>query len=313
MLFSAKPPLTGAARNGPPVTNEYHPLDTWAVPEGPKPQRGSFPYLLTVSGALGVAASTYISLLQGYAPAEVLLAAPALALLAPFMAVAGFGAMFLPLTILILAPPVLHLAAPGRGIVIRIYLAVCSALLVLGVAASVYIAPPESRFIPIPSPFIGLGVAIALGGGALLIRLPNEADWKPVFSPIFAALVTGTAIGTWAWGFSSLFSVEEQARIVAAGRPYCIADDNLAEVRSRYALNGMRFRAPPGPSTMYLNFHGLLIVASEAGDQTYNWSYRHRRFDPTTDNVWSGIVRRAPREVCTPQSDFLATRPLFDG
>ena len=292
------------------MADEYDPLDAWARPPLRKGNSRPFPVMLTLLGTAAVALLTVVLMRGDIVPLRWVFLLGSLSILAPILAATGWGWHWLWTTFALFLPPIYHLVfGPRRATLIRIHLAVCVTGIVLAFITSFFISLESEDRLPIPSPYYGFVPAAMLGGFALAVRLKDDSDWRPIFRPLAIALSAGTCAGIGFWSLLAIGTVEDAARIAAAGRPYCIVDSDYLEVRSRFALNPLSLRSGPEAHGWTLRFHAVLIAGSGDGQEFYNWSSTAMRFDPLPRERWELIGGRASSQLCSPRANFVDTLP----
>lgn len=155
----------------------------------------------------------------------------------------------------------------------------------------------------------GTLLAIGLTAFAGFLAWQAFGGWKdlrlagPLDAYGFTCLAAVASIALCAMlGYVTALKVAKEASMVAAGRPYCLQSDDRT-VTSLLDLSVLTFREHNlgvGAGPRYLRNHGLLVIATDNGVETLNWSYRQQRFmrDSLAD---SPNVSSRPESLCTPQ------------
>ncbi|WP_122072624.1 hypothetical protein [Pseudophaeobacter sp. EL27] len=133
----------------------------------------------------------------------------------------------------------------------------------------------------------GAGLLSALHGGGLTLAvvaslLCMTPKWLSARAARLAAVGVGLSSLLAIWSLLSVPAVLFQARAVAAGAPYCIAQHGPSrKVETLWDLRGFSFytRVSGSKDSSGWYFHGVLTVEGAAGRQYFNWSPRHLRFD----------------------------------
>lgn len=112
----------------------------------------------------------------------------------------------------------------------------------------------------------------------------------------------GISIGTIAalWSLLTVPMILVQARFIADGAPYCIAEHSKnAPIEAVRDLRGFSFytTATGDKSTSKWYFHGLMLVDHPDGQRVYNWSPGRWRFDPVER---PDAMIEPVRNVCAP-------------
>ncbi|WP_109313411.1 hypothetical protein [Ruegeria sp. AU67] len=124
----------------------------------------------------------------------------------------------------------------------------------------------------------GISLTIAIASSFLIW---SGRDGKP--NPSRTAKI-GISISTLIalWSLLTIPMLLFQARLIADGSPYCIAEHSEnSPIEALHELRGFSFYTTKTgyKSTSEWYFHGLMIVDHPDDQRVYNWSPRHRRFD----------------------------------
>lgn len=139
----------------------------------------------------------------------------------------------------------------------------------------VAISAPGSKFL---SMLHGGGLTLAVVA-SLLYMTPKRLSAR---AARLAAAGVGLSSLLAIWSLLSVPAVLFQARAVAAGAPYCIAQHGPSrKVETLWDLRGFSFytRDSGYKDNSGWYFHGVLTVEGAEGRQYFNWSPRRLRFD----------------------------------
>ena len=135
--------------------------------------------------------------------------------------------------------------------------------------------------------FIGIALVIATAIVSFVALLRSK-------SYVFAATAASCAVSLTAlvlYAYSTGATVQQAARLLAQGKPYCIQSGNTV-VQDIWDLNVLNLREN-SQSTFYLGYHALLVARENGVNRFYNWSYYSGQFLPTESTY--------TRLICTPQ------------
>jgi hypothetical protein len=122
-------------------------------------------------------------------------------------------------------------------------------------------------------------------------------------------------VGLLVWSFIHIGLVTWAAAGLAAEKSYCLqvakGFGGYEEADRLLDLRALSMYAPDNDDGIRYSFHAVLAVQNEQGLAWYNWSYRHGRFMPISQEDLASPVIGLREPACTMRPHFLQTLPVF--
>ncbi len=183
-------------------------------------------------------------------------------------------------------------------------------LLYAAVALIIAVASMEVGWI-VPAGVGALTGLVLIGLGPWRLSAGNLHCYRKSLLFSNGAVIAGLLL----WSFANIGLVVWGAAGLAAEKPYCVqvakGFGGYEEAGRLLDLRALRMYAPDNGDGVHYSFHAVLAVRNEQGLAWYNWSYRHLRFMPISqENLNSTIIGlRGP--VCTMRPHFLRGLSFF--
>lgn len=153
------------------------------------------------------------------------------------------------------------------------------------------------------------GLSLTLAVTTSILMLAAQSRPSPLKTAFAILLIIPVIVAV--WSLISGGAVIWQTNRLADSRSFCVAlHDRGSAVRSYAQLRGLSFytTASGYKNTPRWYFHGLLIVETQNGNDTYNWSPRRMKFQRID---YPERFFASPVEACLPREGFWETLSVF--